>query len=834
MALFDVGDAISSLAALERAVADSSEHRTDLQFAATFSLFVRATDFQTPSVLLPVLVRLRQLASLLGDAPSLSGLHLAVARLEGLRGHCVDAHRHLEIARKLAERSDRPALLCSIDLVEASLETIAGNLIRSKQLADSCFRRADANGFEKYRLGSATNLAVVALYARNFERAVDYLKYVLGATDSITYIKFGALDNLALLELEKGNLRRCGEVLDECKLVTARDNLPARSWYDLAHDLTRCAYFERLEDWDQIVAVANAADTELERRQYKAIRTALLCAKARALARQGRHAHAEATLALAVRACPRGAVDPLIVLEATKALAFSLRGDLTRGSVHFDRALAASRAIGHKLHESWIDRQQHSVRRETRETVHVPRAQASVTDTAMLLSDVATMLGAGHSIDLLAHRMAAILQGTTIGARVDVESESGCEYQAEPTAAWEAEADGTYRIRLRGSDRRVVINVAGVQSIDEISLLKSVADLAQAAVNRTADTENEDEDQNLWPRAAVPHGEDAVFRSPRMAELLKIAIRLADTDLPVLISGETGTGKEVIARLIHEHSAVKRGPFVAFNCSSLPRELVESQLFGHRRGAFTGALDSFPGVVRAAERGTLFLDEVGDLDPAIQPKLLRFLERTEIHPVGEARPQQVNVRIIAATNADVDHLVDQGRFRRDLFYRLGVAHLSLPPLRERKDEIPALAALFLTRFTRECQRPGVRLGDDFIAALLLYDWPGNIRQLANEVRRVVAMAHDGETIRSGALSPDILSQWNARPIAPPPAPSVTIRLDQTLALATEELERAFIERALESAGGKVSEAAQLLGLSRKGLFLKRRRRGLVPRQARVS
>jgi len=691
-------------------------------------------------------------------------------------------------------------------------------------------------GYAKYKLGSATNLAVVALYSGNLERAQQYLDYVLGYVDSITYVKFGALDNLAMLELHKGNLKQSSDLIQQCRNVILRDRLPSRSWYDFAHDLTRCAYFERLEDWDEIVAIADHADDDLARRQYKAIRTSLLCAKARALARLGKHADAEATLAVAVRACPRGAVDPLIVLEASKAVTFALRGDLSRGDVHFDRALAACRAIGHKLHEAWIDRQQAALRRETRETVAAAaRARLDVTDTAVLLSDVATMLGAGHSIDLLAHRLAALLQSTSLAPRVDIESESGCEYQADPTASCEAGTDGTFRIRLRGSDRRVAISVPGARSIDEISLLKSVADLVQAAVNRTADTENEDEDQNLWPRAGVQLSEDAIFRSPRMAELLKIAIRLAETDLPVLISGETGTGKEVVARLIHDHSAVRRGPFVAFNCSNLPRELVESQLFGHRRGAFTGALDSFPGVVRAAERGTLFLDEIGDLDPSIQPKLLRFLERTEIHPVGESRPQQVSVRIIAATNADVDHLVDQGRFRRDLFYRLGVAHLSLPPLRERKDEIPALAALFLARYARESQRTNVRLGDDFIAALLLYDWPGNIRQLANEVRRVVAMAHDGETIRSDALAPDILARWNARVVAAEPdVPAVTVRLDQTLAMATEQLERAFIERALACAGGRVAEAANLLGLSRKGLFLKRRRQGLTPRQARVS
>ena len=253
-----------------------------------------------------------------------------------------------------------------------------------------------------------------------------------------------------------------------------------------------------------------------------------------------------------------------------------------------------------------------------------------------------------------------------------------------------------------------------------------------------------------------------------------------------------------------------RGPLVAFlTCSALPRDLVESQLFGHRSGAFTGAVDSFPGVIRAAEKGTLFLDEVGDLDLAVQPKLLRFLESGEVHPVGDTKPQIVRVRVVAATNADLDCLVAQSRFRADLFYRIGVAKIALPTLRERKDEIPALAGLFLDRFCRESQRHNLYLGDDFIAALLLYDWPGNIRQLANEIRRVVAMANDGDTLRSNSLTPEIAKSWNSRPVRPEQNVStVRIPIDQTLEQATAELERRFIEHALLSAGGRVSEAAQ--------------------------
>jgi transcriptional regulator with PAS, ATPase and Fis domain len=264
----------------------------------------------------------------------------------------------------------------------------------------------------------------------------------------------------------------------------------------------------------------------------------------------------------------------------------------------------------------------------------------------------------------------------------------------------------------------------------------------------------------------------------------------------------------------------------------VPHDLAESQLFGHRRGAFTGATEAFSGLIRAAEHGTLFLDEIGDLSPAIQPKLLRFLESGEVHPIGDVRPQRVAVRIVAATNADVERLMAESRFRSDLFYRINSVRLALPPLRERKDEIPALASLFLARSLRECGRKAVRLGDDFVAALLLYDWPGNLRELANEIRRLVALAADGAILTSLDLAPQIAQAWNTRPVATSATamPTVPVRLDQPLALAVRELEQKFIDHALQAAGGRVADAAQLLGLSRKGLFLKRRRRGMIARR----
>lgn len=827
MALFDLGDVTGSIAALLAIIRDTPNHSYE-RFDARLALFLRSSDFESPTELLPSLTELRQLATRLGTAKTLAALHLAVARVEGLRGHLRDAHRHLQLSRTLSGDTPDEGVACSLDLVEGSLECVRGNLSRSRDLAQRCRDRAVAAGFAKYVLGAATNLGVVALHEGRQDRAQRYFEHLLPKTSQLTYVRLGVLDSLCQLELDRGNTESAASLLAECAAVSAADRVPARSWYDLAHQLTRGTYFERLGQWQEVVAIAEETEPELARRQYKTLSTTLLCLKARALGRLGAHDQAETALGLAVRTCPRGAVDPLIVLEASQGLCAVLRGEAEMGHAHVERAVAGCRAIGHQYHERWITRAVEDLHIRQRAFVPGTSRRDSVSD-GLVLADVATILGAGHSVDLMAHRTVSLLRGTPLGPRVEVKAEGGCEYQPEPTATCHTAPDGTVALELRGSDRCVTIRVSRVDTIDEIAIIKNIADLLQAAVSRTSDPGQDDDDQDLWPKAAIASDDDAVFRSPRMVELLKIATRLAATDLPVLLTGETGTGKEIFARLIHDHSRQRRGPFVPFNCSAIARDLVESQLFGHRRGAFTGAHETFGGVIRSAERGTLFLDEVGDLDPAIQPKLLRFLEHGEVHAVGEPRPHTVAVRLVAATNADLEALIHQGRFRSDLYYRLGVTKLVIPPLRERKDEIPAMASRFVARASRECGRVGLRLGDDFLAALLLYDWPGNIRELVNEIRRVVALAADGDVLSAQQLSPGIASRWRSRPATPvePPPPGLYVRLDQTLAQAVSQVEEQFIERALGATGGRVTEAAQLLGLSRKGLFLKRRRRRML-------
>jgi DNA-binding NtrC family response regulator/tetratricopeptide (TPR) repeat protein len=302
--------------------------------------------------------------------------------------------------------------------------------------------------------------------------------------------------------------------------------------------------------------------------------------------------------------------------------------------------------------------------------------------------------------------------------------------------------------------------------------------------------------------------------------------RLQGNDLTVLITGESGTGKDLVARAIHAGSPRRANMFLPYNCTSATRELADSQLFGHRRGSFTGAVADQPGVLRTAVGGTLFLDEVGDLPLDVQPKLLRFLEQGEVLPVGDTQPQRVDVRVVAATNADLEQRVTEGKFREDLFYRLSVIRIHVPPLRDRREEIPHLSTFFLREASERLGKPGVRLSADTLDLFDVFPWPGNVRQLRNEVQRAVAMAAPG-----GVVTPDLLSPVFGTG-AFPGDPPVTRRLRQiTLVAAVEKLEREMIEGALERASGNISETARVLGLTRRGLYLKMERLGVASGRA---
>jgi transcriptional regulator with GAF, ATPase, and Fis domain len=242
-----------------------------------------------------------------------------------------------------------------------------------------------------------------------------------------------------------------------------------------------------------------------------------------------------------------------------------------------------------------------------------------------------------------------------------------------------------------------------------------------------------------------------IGRSAKMRELYELLARVAPSDVPVLVVGETGTGKELVARALHEHGPRRAKPFLAENCAAVPANLLESELFGHKRGSFTGAVADRMGRFVAADGGTLFLDEIGDMPLAMQAKLLRVLQDGEVRAVGANASVKVDVRVVAATNRDLKEMCARGTFREDLYFRLAVVVVAVPPLREREGDVRLLAAAFLGRYAGEMQRPGARLGDEALTALERWRWPGNVRELQNELQRALALS-------DGVIGVDALSE----------------------------------------------------------------------------
>ena len=311
-----------------------------------------------------------------------------------------------------------------------------------------------------------------------------------------------------------------------------------------------------------------------------------------------------------------------------------------------------------------------------------------------------------------------------------------------------------------------------------------------------------------------------VAESAPMKEMLRVVHKVAPGKTTVLVSGESGTGKELIARAVHELSPRAGGPFVPVNCGAIPDQLIESELFGHAKGAFTGAQSAKRGLFEEADAGTLFLDEIGELPLNLQVSLLRALQEGEIRRVGDARSIKVDVRVIAATNRDLGQEVAQGRFREDLYYRLNVVALKLPALRERQEEIPILAARFLERHARRLGVVRKELSGGALAVLQAWRWPGNVRELENALERALVLSED-EQIEAEALPEEMRAA--GAPKGPPAPPGEG---DLSVKRAQRALEADLIRRALERTGGNRSRAAELLELSPRALLYKIREYGL--------
>ncbi len=371
-------------------------------------------------------------------------------------------------------------------------------------------------------------------------------------------------------------------------------------------------------------------------------------------------------------------------------------------------------------------------------------------------------------------------------------------------------AQGSERVAVRAMKAGAYEYVTKPFDIDEMSLV-----IERALETRGLRVQN----RHLAAEKAI--GRSFIGDTPPMRRLLDAVGRVAGKDVTVLVRGETGTGKELVSAMLHAQSRRAAGPLVRFNCAAIPPELAEAELFGHVRGAFTGAVQARRGFFAEASGGTLVLDEIGELPPGIQAKLLRALQDGEIQPVGAARVEKVDVRVIASTNRDLRAEVAAGRFREDLYYRIAVVELEVPPLRDHRDDIPALAAEFARRYAARFGMEGIRLAPALVERLRAADWPGNVRQLENAVARMVALSGGAE------IAPGAFDERPAPAQGEEAASSAGLEAEgATLKEQLEALERSVITRTMAATGGNQSEAARRLGVSRTAFIDRLRKYGL--------
>jgi two-component system NtrC family response regulator len=347
------------------------------------------------------------------------------------------------------------------------------------------------------------------------------------------------------------------------------------------------------------------------------------------------------------------------------------------------------------------------------------------------------------------------------------------------------------------------------------------ADEVKLSVRRTLEQkELVDENRRLREFAGDSFRFESILaQSRRMRSILEIAAQVARRDSTVLLTGESGTGKELLAKAIHQTSLRANKPFVTVNCGALPENLAESELFGHRKGSFTGAIADRAGKFESANEGTIFLDEVGELSLPLQVKLLRVIQEREIDKVGNAHSIKVNVRILAATNRNLKNLVEDGQFREDLYYRLSVVTIDVPPLRERQEDIPLLAQHFVKQFSDRYAIPGLSITEEALEKLGQYNWPGNVRELQNVIERVSVLARSNK-IGIGELPPEVRS--SASRIA-----SISLKLPEE-GIDLEQIEKEILLQALEKHSWNQSQAARYLNISRKTLIYRMDKFALLP------
>jgi DNA-binding NtrC family response regulator/tetratricopeptide (TPR) repeat protein len=825
------GDSLAALDEYRKAVANA-ERAGDRVLMCWAQLWVLLTVCDTTDggqALVGMLPEVRRNVAAAGDPHLSAALHIYVGQIESQRHLMRRARQHLRVAAALVDAHPNDYLQGSLAIAELCLAYLDSDFDLAFAKARDARRFVESSAEAGMRVALLSNLGHLHLAQGQFADAETALGEALERAPRGTRIEAAILEGLARLRLAEGRDEECRSLL--ARVVAIQAERSATLYEQCCTYLTRIRLHLRSGPRDELARLLEEARPLSEQTGDRRLQSLLTLYRAEHAALAGNVGLARSLVQDVDAAFDGRSLELLAEIDRASALIAASGASGSRASALRTRSARIAKAIGdlsalagappdppllaeHAGASAPPDgsRPGDLVERSARLLDQASVPWLVGVEALEMLRDLDPGVGSFLIRRHADGRLERVVDPDTMAVeRVAIRS-------LEPLTVMFLGADGPWTWSLCCDPRE-----GGVDAARDIT---RVARLVAVARERAAAERASGEREALWPPAdAELPGEGAIGASRVLQEHLSVAQKLATSSITMLITGETGTGKEVLARAIHEGSSRAGKPFLPFNCATVPRDIVEGQLFGFRRGAFTGALESSPGVIRAAVGGTLFLDEVGELAPEIQPKFLRFLESREIHPLGEPHPIKVDVRIIAATNQQLETLVEQGRFREDLYYRLNVIRFRIPPLRERRQEIPVLAEHLLRRFADELGKGRLRLSDEAMEYLLLYTWPGNVRQLANQLHRMAALAEPGAVLTPEHLSPEIAATRRTVPVSARAldATELVVRLDQPLAAAIDHVERAAIRRALHVSGGALERAAKLLGLSRKGLYLKRQR-----------
>jgi DNA-binding NtrC family response regulator len=802
-----LGQAVSALMHLQLGVQYSQESGDRDAIAwAHLHLLRHVVDNPDLSIAQAMAPGVRAAVHRAGTAQATAYLHAVISTLESERGRLDEGSRHAETAERFQLLSPNVWLLCAVLSARTAAALAQCRIDDALQLIKTIKTTAAAHSLRRDEVGASANLAYAELLRGQFSGAARTAKAVVDSPYAGARAQLAARETLARVLLACGDLAGAERELEAVNTRNGQGNEAIHGYLTRWAGLTRSRLLLKQRLPSEALRLLEDAEEKLEPLGDSLLRPSLNLALAVASARVGRS---------------QDTTKRLLIAEKHGA---TRHGDL-QGQYYYIAAAtldssnpALARQLRERAQRLWAYQGIVSLEKEL-EDVPPPRRRVprrEVRTPATILNALGSAIDLAHSPRLLGEELTQALAAIDVQAAVAVNAPVG---------------DAPSSLAL-GKDGGAEISVAFQEPANPRAavLLADVLRIGRAAVELERYRQDERKRTALWPEDPIEDQMGALFVSQEMRSVLDMVRRIAETSVSVLVTGETGTGKEVIARLLHAYSARAKAPLAAFNCASMPKDMVDSQLFGHRRGAFTGAVEHFPGIIRSADKGTLLLDELADMPLDVQPKLLRFLESGEVHPIGEVKPTRVDVRIIAATNAPLYDLVAQGAFREDLFYRLNIVQIQIPPLRDRRADIPALANHYLRQSAAEYRKGQMHLAEEAMEHLLLYRWPGNVRQLANEMRRAVAVSEANGIVMPEHLSPEIAA---SRRIVPPvervPDPlEVVVRMDQPLAAAIEGLERAMVRHALSQCNGLVEDTAARLGISRKGLYLKRQRYELGP------